>query len=258
MNLLLGACAGYPAYRVRHFLESLRRWYDGEAAFVTASLPPDTKALLARHHVMEVPIEIPPPHTSIQSLRFPAYRDILLARPDVSRVFVSDVRDVWFQADPFPALPDGALIAFLEDRAIGACKFNRSWVATAYGAERLAEIGARPISCSGTVAGTRDGMLRYLDFMAREIARAGETGLQRGIDQGMHNHLLAGDLHDAVLVANRSGAVQTLHYQTEFCFDRGGRLVNRDGTVCPVIHQFDRFPHFAALLGIPLEAYAQR
>jgi hypothetical protein len=44
--------------------------------------------------------------------------------------------------------------------------------------------------------------------------------------------------------------VQTLHHQQVFAFDRQGRMVNFDGRVCPIIHQFDRFPQLFPLLGI--------
>lgn len=255
MDLILGACAGYPARRIRHFVESLRRWYDGEVVFVTAALPPDTTALLDSHGVGRVDIDLQPPFSAIQNLRFPAYRDILRARPEVRRAMMVDVRDIWFQANPFPALPDAPLVCFLEEREIIGCKSNRTWIQTLYGEARLREIGRRAISCSGTVAGTRDGLIHYLDLMTREIEAAAGKALPLGIDQGMHNHLLAGDLPDAVLVPNRTGAVQTLHYQTMFRFDREGRLLNEDGRICPVIHQFDRHPQFLGLLGIGLSGF---
>ncbi|MGG5823045.1 hypothetical protein [Falsiroseomonas sp. HW251] len=249
MDLILGACAGYPPHRIAHFAESLRRWYEGEVVFLTAALPPATQAMLSRHRITQLDIDVPPPLSDIQHRRYAAYADILRDRPAVRRVLMLDVRDVWFQADPFPMLPDAPLACFLEDQFIMHCGSNSAWIAARYGQARLAAIGGRPISCSGTVGGTREGVLRYLALMAREVGQS-PPGMPRGVDQGIHNHLLAGEIEDAVLVPNRTGLVQTLHYQQVFAFDRQGRMVNADGRVCPVIHQFDRFPQFFPLLGI--------
>ena len=68
-------------------------------------------------------------------------------------------------------------------------------------------------------------------------------------DQGVHNHLVYGELCDTVLVPNRTGAVQTLFHQKMFLFDREGRLLNIDGSICPVLHQIDRFPPFLRPVG---------
>jgi hypothetical protein len=87
--------------------------------------------------------------------------------------------------------------------------------------------------------------------MCREIAEAEPKRLIGG-DQAIHNHLLSGELPEAVLVPNRTGAVQNLHHQKELIFDSQGRLLNIDGRICPVVHQIDRHPRF-----FPLSRFSQ-
>ena len=256
MDLILGACAGYQPHHIRHFAESLRRWYDGLAILVTAQLPPATKALLDRFGIRQIEVPLPGTPDTIPMLRYIAFQPVLAADPTVGRVFIVDVRDVLFQANPFDSLPPAPIVAFQEDEVIGACPINSEWIRLLYGPDRLAAIAGRPISCSGTTAGTRDGLLRYLDLMAKEVQAAGPKLIHAGCDQGMHNHLLYGALSAAaVMVGNRMGTVQTLAHQQQFLFDRAGRMLNADGTVCPVLHQIDRHPQFHGLLGVTPEAF---
>ncbi|MEA2737062.1 MAG: hypothetical protein QOH05_369, partial [Acetobacteraceae bacterium] len=157
----------------------------------------------------------------------------------------------FFQENPFSMLPNAPLVAYLEEQILGNCPINRGWLEARYGPQRVAELSPRTISCSGTTGGTRDGLLHYLDLMCREIAVAATRPLPAGWDQGVHNHLVYGELRDTVLVPNRTGAVQTLVHQKMFLFDRQGRLLNVDGSICPVLHQIDRCPLFLGLWGVP-------
>ena len=245
-DLILGACAGYAARQIWPFVESLRRWYAGEVIFVSAHLPPDAKKLLREHGITEVEIALDLPSANIQLQRYFGYREILQARPDIARALLVDVRDVIFQDQPFTLLPAAPLVAFLEDEKIGDCGFNTHWIETFYGPGRAAELASRTISCSGTTGGTRAGLLRYLGLMCRDIAAAAPKRLIGG-DQAVHNHLLNGEMPDAVLVPNRTGTVQSLHHQKELIFDSLGRLLNIDRRVCPVVHQIDRYPRFFPL-----------
>lgn len=249
MDLILGTCVGYAPGRVRPFLESLRRHYASHAVVVTAHLPADTVEMLRRFRVTQVAVDVPLRTVMIQRLRHFAYQQIVRGNTAVDRILLTDVGDVLFQGDPFPMLPDGRLASFLEDSAIGTCRHNSAWIRDAYGPARLDELAGRPISCAGTVAGDRESVLRYLDLMCRDIRN--DRGSKPSFDQAHHNHLVYGELADiAIHVENRTGAVQTLHHQQRFEFDRLGRLINIDGRVCPVVHQFNRHPVFFPLFGI--------
>ncbi len=169
---------------------------------------------------------------------------------------IADVKDVVFQRDPFDLPLEAPLQCFLESRRyrVGTCPINRALVETACGSEALEEIAAEPISCSGVTMGSYPAMLEYLRLMTESLRR-----LRRqygGIDQGIHNVLLhTGRIPGAKPIENGAGAVATLGYvrPEEMHFDSAGWLLGTDGSIVPVLHQYDRHPD---LQGQILNRYA--
>ena len=99
---------------------------------------------------------------------------------------VMDTRDVFFQATPFAALGDAASspkdLYFVEEiaphtspdanpvRSFIAGNFrNRAHTVPCYGKEHYEMYSQRPVLCSGTVLGTRAGMLRFLSVFVDEF-----------------------------------------------------------------------------------------
>jgi hypothetical protein len=192
--------------------------------------------------------------------RYFLYYDYLRARPNAyRRVMITDLKDVVFQRNPFEAELDSPLNCFLESRRylIGTCGINRRLVETAYGSEELARLAGEPISCSGVTIGSQAGMLEYLRLMTRSLMR-----LRRqygGLDQGVHNHLLhTGAIPGAKTVENDRGAVMTLGYVLpgEMVFDDEGRLLDCEGRIVPVLHQYDRHPELAERVRVSLAGVA--
>ena len=168
--------------------------------------------------------------------------------PPVDRVFLTDTRDLIFQRDPFDTAHSGhALTMFLEERSmtIGACLANSGWMRQCYGETALAAIADRPIYCSGTMLGDRDAMVTYLEALIREIARAAGRRFvaPSGFDQACHNHLLYGGPPVPFVAAdNGAAAVMQLAHRPDdrLEFSPDGELLNDDGAVVPVVHQWDR------------------
>jgi hypothetical protein len=177
----------------------------------------------------------------LQSLRYGHYYRCLLEDvPDADVVMISDLRDVIFQRDPF-ADPVNGLEVYLEDDSlrIGNDHFNTRWLRELYGSKAVEAMRGRVISCSGTVFGTRYAMLEYLSEMMMSIAwRRRPMGPH---DQGVHNALVAsGRLGPIELVRNEHGRVLTLGAMKHLRANDEGFLINADGSVPPVVHQWDR------------------
>jgi hypothetical protein len=181
---------------------------------------------------------LPPLHA-----RFFAYYEALDAVfPDVKRVFLTDVRDVVFQADPF-TFGDDALRVFEEDPRLPMelNASNREWYEKTFGRRALRRVLPLPVICAGTVLGGREPTLRYLRAM---------TGLMAvhppvvGGDQAIHNHICRHDEVGAEVVPNGAGAVLTLFNvaDEEICYDDEGRAVDLAGRPYPVLHMYDRLP----------------
>jgi len=131
---------------------------------------------------------------------------------------VVDTRDIFFQADPFASLGDPGKAAhdllFVEEvaqytntlpetphRALNLGKSRRyaAKVEPCYGkhAVRTIALEDRPILCSGTVLGTRDGMHRFLSVLVDEFRSNNEMGRPEcrsplATDQWTMNHLYYG------------------------------------------------------------------
>lgn len=139
---------------------------------------------------------------------------------------------------------------------------------------------SEPMLCSGTTVGSRKAMLKYLEIMYQEMKVWIEDPRCRfninGDDQSIHNHLFySGQLPFATSIVNRAGGIvntighhASLLYQAHFKqFDEettrpisypganertwfgteygltneDGLLVEFDGSVSKVVHQWDRF-----------------
>lgn len=183
-------------------------------------------------------------------LRYLLYLEYLSdpVSPPVDRVFLADTRDLIFQSDPFAAARTSqGLTMFLEERSmtIGACLANARWMSACYGAAGLAAIADRPIFCSGTMLGDRDAIVRYLRVLIREITHvAGRRFVEAsGFDQACHNHLLYGALKIPFVSADNGTSVvmQLAHRASgDIRFSADGQVLNDDGSVVPVVHQWDR------------------
>jgi hypothetical protein len=233
--------AAVKALRSMRDTRRVRRAYPRAFSLVAAASP--RRERLARWRALEYRLE------GLQALRYEHYREIVTsAGPNVDQVFLTDVRDVFFQRDPFDPAIDG-LEVYLEDPSVTLVgePRNRKWIRDLYGRGELRAIGDQVVSCSGTVAGSRDAILGYLDAMAEEIERHRRP--LGSHDQGVHNHLLRrGLLRSANIVANGHGRVLTMGRVAAFDRDDEGRVVNADGTVPAVLHQYDRHTSFATEL----------
>lgn len=82
------------------------------------------------------------------------------------------------QADPFESISplsgkDESVVvhAFEEDQSmtIGKCGVNSNWIRGCFGSAELGKVANRPISCSGFLVGRREGVIAYVNEMARSV-----------------------------------------------------------------------------------------
>jgi hypothetical protein len=221
-------------------VRGVRRAYP--RAFRLASRAGESTAL-ARWSALEFELE------GLQSLRYDHYYDVLQREGAAAdQILLTDMRDVLFQADPFEPQVEG-LEVFLEEphMTIADEWFTHSWMLSLYGQEEVSELAQEVASCSGTVAGDRASMLRYLREMSQAIVwRRRPLGNH---DQGVHNHLLrTGRLDPVEIVANGAGRVLTMAEMADIRRDADGRVLNADGSLPAVLHQYDRHPGLAGEL----------
>jgi hypothetical protein len=202
------------------------------------------------------------PHSS----RFVQYLDFLRNRSDLyQKVMLTDVRDVYFQTDPFERIPDSELWMFQEEgpETLGSDARNRRWIEATFGRKVLRRIASRPIICAGVTIGGVRNILGYLEVMEPELLSRSPVYLP---DQGIHNALAYTGAFDhlrPVIVKNGTGPVVTVGRMSEaqFQWGRNGALVDAAGVPFSVVHQFDRHPSlrsaFADLVGDESLGYDQ-
>ena len=109
--------------------------------------------------------------------------DMFASEQDV--ILVSDVRDVFFQDDPFLSSPFGSkhflndstdLLLFSEGlndlseqkASLRTVKLNFRWLTNIYGIKEAKLVGHNPVLCSGTTIGTKLGLIHYTRAMLYE------------------------------------------------------------------------------------------
>lgn len=170
-------------------------------------------------------------------------------------IMLVDSRDTYFQSNPFSLIErsdvdeKGLLHLFEENNEefnLRTSTFNSRWIKHAYGEDGEAVLD-NTILCSGSTMGERDALDVYLRRMVAEFDRTNCRLM--GCDQGFHNYLyysgaLAGlntRVHPQGRGAiNNLGALRKTPLSKRNILDDEKRVLNYDGSVSPVAHQFDR------------------
>jgi hypothetical protein len=178
------------------------------------------------------------------------------------KVMLTDVRDVFFQADPFQQIDSDHLYLFREHGSdtLDTQARNRRWVLATFGRKVLRRIGKHPIVCAGITIGGFSKVLGYLETMEPELLRRTPVYIP---DQGIHNAMAytgAFDHLNPIIVENGDGPVLTVGMMkaSEIRLDRGDRLVDSNGRPFAVIHQYDRHPLLVAAFRRQLTANSVR
>jgi hypothetical protein len=249
-NLVIGAIVSHGLNEIRPFVDTLRQsGFDGDIVFFVSQLAPDGIEYLRRNHclLLDYPFDETHGKISVHSFRFLLFRQFLECNKDFYRyVMLTDTRDVLFQKDPFDFDMDDRLCVFLEDpsKRIGTCPFNAGWIVKKYGQSELSRLYDCEISCSGVTLGGISQVLTYLtalrDHLLPPVAFVGD-------DQGGHNYLvhhhLVGPLRT---MRNMKGPVLTMGYLpfNRILWDTRGLIVDWNGNIINILHQYDRHPDF--------------
>jgi len=248
-NLVLGTAFGYTAEQVRIFVESLRRYYSGPVMLLVNSRDSTgLLAYLASQRVTPVFYDCAlwmDGHISVT--RYIRYGEVLRAAPGrYARVLLTDVRDVFFQADPFRNAPEGELLCYLEveGRIVAHCPANTQWIQQIFGTEELLKMAQRDISCSGTTFGTAEAILDYIDKMLAYATPEMLTSLREcsghrhGHDQGIHNYLLRNGMLPKARTVPNGVHVFTVGLVSKVQLAPGGQILTQEGVLCPIVHQY--------------------
>jgi hypothetical protein len=177
---------------------------------------------------------------------------------EYDRILLADATDVFFQADPFAWNISPGLHFMMEEtgRLLGNCRLHRRWLSCQFGPAFLERHAHKDISCSGTTFGDVASIHAYLSRMIETMMRAKNLAKIVGGDQGIHNFLVLEKLLDNFTAhPNRAGPVLTMAVMNprDVHTNPSGAVLNANGEIAPVLHQYDRHPELAARLLASLE-----
>jgi len=281
--VLMAYATGYKPELIHFFVNSYQRWAQWDAylvLFTDDGKPPkhltcprpDMVEFVAADSVpipkgaqqVEMKIEQDTLTKEAVVKRYKVYKSWLEARlrdatkPQFSQIFLSDVRDVFFQANPFDrVIGSDTLYVFQEGVAFkNEPHYNQPWVKGCYGdagVMELIDMDARVV-CGGAVAGTSAKvMLTFLDEMLEPLMRGCN-------DQGALIYIAQVTLPKKLTVVaepmRRSFVAHALeewnpghpdaHPNTglgpfDIKQDSLGRVLNDLGEPYAILHQADRF-----------------
>jgi len=265
-DLILGTVENYDFYEIRRFLISLRQTSFGGHVCLFVG-PGISRATM--HRIRQFSVEIVPyggafpfvvdPHPEapkrlpepihIYNYRHFLYYDYLLKRGAAFRnVLITDVKDVVFQRSPFDFPVEDRIHVAMEnpDIPVGACPWTSRWILAGYSREMLDRVKDAGMSCAGTTLAPVPRMKRYLALMLAEIAVMKDA--YECADQAAHNLLLYdGKLEPTKRLRNFEGPILTVGSEPRYALDENDELVNRDGSVIAVVHQYDRHPELVRI-----------
>jgi hypothetical protein len=174
------------------------------------------------------------------------YRDYLANLTEKPQfILMADVRDVVFQSNPFAyPFPAGLSVASECVRSsIGSSRGNAKWLWEVAGIRELRRLSGRTPICSGTTVGDYATIQPYLELMTTHLRRKFFWGMFDAIDQGLHNYFVHNQMVAPLRIyTNWNGPFLTLDSEVVSPEQKNpeGFLCNRDGSVVPIVHQYDR------------------
>ena len=243
-TFILGTAIGYQPDQLEPFVISLRRFYQGPVGLLVVEVNDELQQFFKKYSITAYIVnpnvrKIKPVH--IFNFRHKEYLKIIKSLPEVTRVFLTDIRDVFFQDDPFKHTMSTDLEFFLEPILIKDSEFAMRHMVEQRGKEFSDSIGDNYVACCGTTMGTRTGILQYLTEMIKELERLSTEKGQLFEDQATHNYLIyTNKVSNYKLYHTCQGPVATLHYKRKGVFNEEGDIINDDGSLTPIVHQWDR------------------
>lgn len=244
-DFVLGAATGYGVADLAPFVRSLRAVYQGAAALIVDEAS-DLDRFLELHDIEAIRPSSSPawsPHPVMA--RFAAFDRILAQRPGLGSVLITDVRDVVFQSGPFDPAPDVLeLFVEFEGGRLDDHAFNQKHLRALVGDDLAATVAHRPCLCVGTVMGPREAVMRFCRtiLMLAAIPRS-HIGGAFGADQAACNLAAHLGLVEHQVRANYGRVATVGLTPADTLTVRDGMIVNPDGGVSAVVHQYDRHPH---------------
>jgi hypothetical protein len=192
----------------------------------------------------------------INNLRYSLYEEYLVDKLDKYNMALHiDVRDSIFQKDVFEFYKSQeSFLGIALEEGNMTDKYASSWMKYQYGEEIYEELKNKTIICSGTIWGTVDKFYELSKYIWAEIKSKSPYNINIH-DQTAENYLIYHKkmFNDCIISSDiYSGPVMTVGLLSskgkELLLDSENNILNFNGQVAAVIHQYDRFPKLVKMV----------
>jgi hypothetical protein len=253
-DLILGFATGYKPHMIAPFVESVRTHgqFVGKIALFVDPAARKMADYLMAHDIEAIAFDqSKSPAAHFNLARSFGYFEYLREQWNSGAVFnqilLTDVRDVIFQK-PLFGTPCTELEFHLEEPSftIGQDWFTARGLEMAFGKQAVRDLSSKTVSCGGAVSGRAIGIFNYL--AQKQLLALGLSTAARsiwGIDQSLHNYILHTGLTRAAVSKPNFVRVATLGVAqgSNFTCDPEGRVINPNGEISEIAHQWDRHRH---------------
>ena len=250
-NVVITPAVGIELDAAEFFVKSLRQYYQDDIYFLISTKDHSLKKKLQIYNCKFHEVRV---HKyDVQLKRYKYFLEILKKKNNYNKVFFCDCRDIYFQSNPFEYEYKGGINFFQEDIKFNECIYNTRWMINTFGQEVYDELSDRTVCCGGTVLGTVDNMIKWLNLMSTLVLkytypkrlkylltfRRDKNG--RGCDQAHGNYIANKNyFKDSFLYSNKEGPIATVYYLKQIKFNEKFQLINDLGVPYSVVHQYDK------------------
>ena len=249
-NLILGTALGYNWKDIKIFVKSLRIVFDGDVFLLMNSISSgNLKNKLKFYRINTIQCSL---FKNDFKFRFNYFYNFLKKNnKNYNLIMFTDVRDVFFQSNPFLKKYKNPINFYEEDRIIKNCKINSLWAKLTLGEKKFNLYKNNYIVCCGTTIGKASSMLSYFNLMRKKINKIRmkfsfrnfflRRSIRSGIDQPAHFDIVYRKCFPGQKIfSNKSGNIATVGYMKNFIFSKKNKLINNKNKIYDVVHQYDR------------------
>lgn len=262
-NLVLGAASNIELESIKVFLKSFRKHNDEADIFllVETTITDEKRREIEKNgaHVIFSSTEYFL-KTPINNTRYIKFYEFLEEKIwDYQNILISDVRDVYFQGNPFSSMNQNCIMFAQEEETktiSGDCNFNARWIQQTYGESVYQSLHDKKITCCGTILGSSTNMQAYLKFMVSEISRflhQNNPFFDDMLDTAIHtySYYMRSDLFKNPVMNTNGDIFGTVGLTIIECPEK---VLIKDGKIeinrqfPSIIHQYDRSPWLTSFI----------
>jgi hypothetical protein len=253
-DLIMGAVSNIPLESIKLFFKSLEQTgFSGETVLFIENIENQTQEILKdlKLDVKLITFQRVGSESNfmIHDYRYSLYYKFLLGEGHrFNNILLTDVRDVFFQTNPFLENWSKDSITVTKEALLihQDMNWNGPWILTKFGHEVFSTIQHQPILCSGTIFGPTKFMIDFLKEMTHVLF---DNGYVRLSDQSSLNYLVhTGIIKSVAYSDNENGPIMTLCWEKQININQDNQVLLKNGNIASILHQYDRHDHLIKLL----------